>query len=308
MLKSRHVFIAYGKDVAEQAFEINRILVSLSVKTWIDFEQLTSTQESSIEERTIALRSARAVILISGQEKIEDCIAGFEIEEIKRQIEFIKNRRNFLTFIKLHEAMIFSDWETKETQSVYLRPGIWNNMDVVGETMKQNWADDFKILEAIFRMADNQDPYAKIPNLYESEGGDLLPQSEGALFSHDELDIHIEEGTGKVYFFHGKALDVSIDYLEYHRAQCRVAVVLYDGTRFDLGVRIHWQIRHHLSREAEVQIVRTHEGKSLSGIKVPLLKAVPKLAVNDGEFTQVLDRKTSEKKFARFQKWIEQYK
>ncbi len=91
------------------------------------------------------------------------------------------------------------------------------------------------------------------------------------LFKPEEVDIYCNKVTLDTYIFHGKKVDYEgIDYLEYDPKEYTVDVVLKNGARMDLGVRIQWLVRPYFSKAQEAQIVQTKDGQSIDGVMVPL--------------------------------------
>lgn len=100
---------------------------------------------------------------------------------------------------------------------------------------------------------------------------------EKPLFGKDELDIYINKITQEAFIFHGKDVDYSlIERLEYHPVKYSVDVILKDGTRQDLGVRIQWLVRPYFSKAKEINIVQTKNGESVKGVIVPLVHKLKK--------------------------------
>ena len=92
------------------------------------------------------------------------------------------------------------------------------------------------------------------------------------LFKPDELDIYCNKVTLDAYIFHGKIIDYeSIDRLEYDHKAHTVDVVLKNGDRLDLGVKIQWLVRPYFSKAHDINIVRTQNGESVDGVIVPLV-------------------------------------
>ncbi len=106
--------------------------------------------------------------------------------------------------------------------------------------------------------------------------GSKLSQSwgnndSGALFKPDELDIYANKLTYETYIFHGKVIDYEpIDHLEYNPDDYSVNVVLQNGSKQDLGVKIQWMMRPYFTKAQEISIVRTNDGQSVDGKTVPL--------------------------------------
>lgn len=96
--------------------------------------------------------------------------------------------------------------------------------------------------------------------------------AKAVLFKPEELDIYCNKITGEAYIFHGKLVDYdSIDRLEYEPKTYAVDVVMKNGTRMDLGVKIQWLVRPYFSKAKEVHIVQTKDGKSINGTLVPIV-------------------------------------
>lgn len=93
--------------------------------------------------------------------------------------------------------------------------------------------------------------------------------SKPALFLPEEMDIYCNKVTREVFIFHGKVIDYeSLDYLEYNPADYSVDVVLKDGKRIDLGVKIQWLVRPYFTKAQEIMIVQTKDGESVNGTSV----------------------------------------
>lgn len=92
-----------------------------------------------------------------------------------------------------------------------------------------------------------------------------------ALFKAEEMDIYCNKVTREVFIFHLKSVDYErIDYLEYNPADHSVDVVMKDGGRLDLGVKIQWLVRPYFTKAPEIMIVQTKDGESINGTTVPL--------------------------------------
>ena len=92
------------------------------------------------------------------------------------------------------------------------------------------------------------------------------------LFKPEEMDIYCNKVTGDYYIFHGKEIDYDlIDRLEYDHKTYTVDVILKNGGRLDLGVKIQWLVRPYFSKANEVHIAQTKDGKSINGTIVPLV-------------------------------------
>lgn len=92
---------------------------------------------------------------------------------------------------------------------------------------------------------------------------------KSALFLPEEMDIYCNKVTREVFIFHGKVVDYeSLDYLEYNPADYSVDVVLKDGKRIDLGVKIQWLVRPYFTKAQEIMIVQTKDGESVNGTSV----------------------------------------
>jgi hypothetical protein len=85
------------------------------------------------------------------------------------------------------------------------------------------------------------------------------------------MDIYCNKVTREVFIFHGKVVDYeSLDYLEYNPADYSVDVVLKNGSRMDLGVKIQWLVRPYFTKAQEIMIVQTKDGESVNGTSVLL--------------------------------------
>jgi len=121
----------------------------------------------------------------------------------------------------------------------------------------------FKRIEDAERAADQarKTPFPNPPNV------------SGVLFAPDDLDIYVNKVTGETFIFHGKVVDhAAISHLEYHYQDNWVAVVRKDGRRLNLGVHIQSLVRPYWREAKEVQMIRTHQGKSIEGRTLPLRK------------------------------------
>ncbi len=95
--------------------------------------------------------------------------------------------------------------------------------------------------------------------------------SKGVLFLPEEMDIYCNKVTREVFIFHGKVVEYDkISYLEYDPADYSVDVVMKDGSRMDLGVKIQWLVRPYFTKAPEIMIVQTKDGESVIGTSVPL--------------------------------------
>ncbi len=95
--------------------------------------------------------------------------------------------------------------------------------------------------------------------------------SKPALFKPEEMDIYCNKVTREVFIFHGKKVDYdTLDYLEYNAKDHSVDVVMKDGKRLDLGVKIQWLVRPYFTKAPEIMIVQTKDGESINGTNVPL--------------------------------------
>ncbi len=93
-----------------------------------------------------------------------------------------------------------------------------------------------------------------------------------ALFTPDEMDIYCNKVTLESYIFHGKDVNYDIiHYLEYDPVEKRVDVVMKDGTRLDLGVKIQCLVRPYFTRAKEISIVQTKNREPVDGTIVPLI-------------------------------------
>lgn len=91
------------------------------------------------------------------------------------------------------------------------------------------------------------------------------------LFEPHEMDIYCNKITREVFIFHGKTIDYeALDYLEYNPKDYSVDVVMKDGSRLDLGVKIQWLVRPYFTKAPEIMIVQTKDGESINGTNVPL--------------------------------------
>lgn len=100
----------------------------------------------------------------------------------------------------------------------------------------------------------------------------LAPGTTGRLFRPDELDIFVDRQKSQAFIFHGKVIDYAISHLEYVPQGRSLVVVMTDGTRLDLGVKLRWLVRPHFLKADEVRIARTEERSEVEGITVPLRK------------------------------------
>jgi hypothetical protein len=92
-----------------------------------------------------------------------------------------------------------------------------------------------------------------------------------ALFTPEEMDIYCNKITREVFIFHGKTIDYdSMDYLEYDAKDYSVDVVMKDGTRMDLGVKLQWLVRPYFTKAPEIMVVQTKDGESINGTSLPL--------------------------------------
>ncbi len=95
--------------------------------------------------------------------------------------------------------------------------------------------------------------------------------AKGVLFLPEEMDIYCNKVTREVFIFHGKVVDYDkLDYLEYDPVDYSVDVVMKDGKRMDLGVKIQWLVRPYFTKAPEIMIVQTKDGESVNGTNVPL--------------------------------------
>ena len=93
-----------------------------------------------------------------------------------------------------------------------------------------------------------------------------------ALFTAEEMDIYCNKVTLESYIFHGKDVNYDpISYLEYDPEEKRVDVVMKDGNRLDLGVKIQWLVRPYFTKSKEVSIVQTKDREPIDGTIVPLI-------------------------------------
>lgn len=97
-------------------------------------------------------------------------------------------------------------------------------------------------------------------------------RASGVLFLPDELDIFTNKASGDVYIFHGKPVDYdALERLEYDPKDHTVDVVMKDGSRIDLGVKIQWLIRPYFARADSIKVVQTKDGESLDGVALALV-------------------------------------
>lgn len=95
---------------------------------------------------------------------------------------------------------------------------------------------------------------------------------KAALFTAEEMDIYCNKVTLESYIFHGKDVDYDpIHYLEYDPKEKRVDVVMKDGSRLDLGVKIQWLVRPYFTKAKEVSIVQTKDREPIDGTIVPII-------------------------------------
>ena len=70
-----------------------------------------------------------------------------------------------------------------------------------------------------------------------------------ALFKPEEMDIYCKKSTLECYIFHSQKVDYEkLDYLEYDPKTYTVDVVMKDGSRMDLGVKIQWLVRPYFTK------------------------------------------------------------
>ncbi len=94
---------------------------------------------------------------------------------------------------------------------------------------------------------------------------------KAALFTPEEMDIYCNKLTREVFIFHGKTVDYDrMDYLEYDPKDYSVDVVMKDGGRMDLGVKIQWLVRPYFTKAPEIMVVQTKDGESINGTSLPL--------------------------------------
>lgn len=119
--------------------------------------------------------------------------------------------------------------------------------------------------------ADSPDPPPK-ESLKKNWTAGASGESQGVMFLPEELDIFIDKITGTSFIYHGKHVDYErLDHLEYDPQDHSVDVVMKDGSRLDLGVKIQWLVRPYFTRSREIKIVRTKDGESIDGVSIPLI-------------------------------------
>lgn len=122
-------------------------------------------------------------------------------------------------------------------------------------------------VSASFVMSSEDNTTGSIKKNWDPGGG----SGKRVLFAPEEFDIFCNKVTLDTYIFHGKTIDYEpIDHLEYDHKTYGVDVVLKNGVRIDLGVKIQWLVRPYFSKAREVSIVQTKDGQSVNGIVVPL--------------------------------------
>jgi hypothetical protein len=96
------------------------------------------------------------------------------------------------------------------------------------------------------------------------------PGINGILFLPEEIDLYVNREKLEAYIFHGKVIDYDISHLEYYSQNHSVVIVMNNGNRFDLGVRLQWLVRPYFLKAKEINIVRTENRKSIEKVIVPL--------------------------------------
>ena len=121
-------------------------------------------------------------------------------------------------------------------------------------------------------MADSEEPQEPSKKSIKGAFKPGSAQDKPALFTAEEMDIYCNKVTLESYIFHGKDVDYDpIHYLEYDPKEKRVDVVMKDGTRMDLGVKIQWLVRPYFTKSKEVSIVQTKDREPIDGTIVPLI-------------------------------------
>ncbi len=103
-------------------------------------------------------------------------------------------------------------------------------------------------------------------------GGAAAPPVKPALFKPEEMDIYCDRQVGSVYIFHLNKVEYeTLDYLEYNPKDYSVDVVLKDGGRMDLGVKIQWLVRPYFTKAPEILVVQTKDRVSIDGVTLRLV-------------------------------------
>lgn len=275
-MDAQHVFISYATEDRTAATLLNQFLKDNSILTWIDFERLTPGKRWKIEISD-AIRTARAVVFLSSAHSINK--KGYVQRELKQILEKIEEYP--LGDIVLLVARID---ETHPRESV-LQEIQWvdlfnkNQAKAYGEILgalftSSEEAERRRDLEARGSIrgddAEGTQDIEKANQL--SDDGVRAKNTTGTLFHPDDFDLYCNKITGEFYIFHGPVLEYEVSIIEYDFDIQRIAVVLGDGTRLDLGVKVQWMIRPCVERAENVYIIQTKNGEAITGIEVSVKK------------------------------------
>jgi hypothetical protein len=261
-------FLSYAREDEKAARDVKRLLEGhFGLRIWMDSSDLLPGQqwESQILE---AIRLAEGAIFLSSINSLSK--SSF----VRRELDLLLERAErlqgsiFLIVVRLDSFPV---------EDERLRTLHWATFD---PTDHSRLRDEFsKIKLSAFRSIeyrqkelDIQKQREIIPNDAQGPSPSALhPLAKGRLFSPDEMDIYINKGTKETFIFHGKKVDyAALDYLLYVPEDHSVLVFLKNKTCLDLGVKIQWLVRPYFLEADNVSIVRTADGKSIDGTRIPL--------------------------------------
>jgi len=261
-----YIFLSYAREDQEHANIVWHLLTNQGFMVWMDRERLLPGQRWDPTIRRAIAISVGAVFLASRHSLEKDSYIQEELDALLQRAESTPEDQIYLIIIRLDDVQIV-DERLKPFHWVGLLGKNLSGSPELRQVFEAAWSAEAEIERRNDLEEDSAENHKEGPKQtsYKPTRG-----TTGVLFLPKDLDIYVNKVNKDAFIFHGPVISYAISRLVYVPENHALIVVMNDGTRFDLGVKIQWLIRSHFLRAKEVRIMRTNNGKKQEEVTVPL--------------------------------------
>jgi len=252
------IFLSYAREDLKRAEEIAGLMSERGVPVWMDRFRLLPGQRWDAHIRVAIKTCAGAVFLASRHSLSKETYIQEEIDALAQRAEAMGDDTIFLMIVRLEDVPI-SDPKLQAFHWV--------------DYFEGSPPDEFlKVIQSTWNAEEEAERRGDAAAEKPGQESEYVPArgTTGRVFMPNEVDLFANKKTKETYIFHGKVIDYNISHLVYVPEDHSVIVVMNDGTRLDLGVKLQWLVRPYFLKAREVFIVRTEDKKSVDGTVVPL--------------------------------------
>jgi TIR domain len=267
------IFISYAREDQELARAVWKILTDRGIQAWMDTARLLPGQRWDPTIRLAINGSTGALFLASRHSLEKGSYVQQELDALLLRAAEVPELDIFLIVLRL-DASPITDERLQPFHWASLLGSSASDANDLLKFVESAWKSSEQLerrkdREEINHTQDSQDKAIAEPTPYIA-----TKATTGILFLPEELDIYVNKVTKEAFIFHGKAISYDISHLVYVPENHAVIVVMNDGSRLDLGVRIQWLTRPYFTRAKNVLVMHTKDNEELERITVPLRQGV----------------------------------